>query len=265
MFRLILIATVVALVTNVGAHYFVRGDINNGLVSAERRASEESRSVVEDFTSADENIRNLIHRTNNLVNSYANRLNVLQESVATSNEMINTELATIKSEQEGSSKLIIDVMSQADGFKSRIRGLEGEVSSIVEPLGQLNDGLQELRSSLISSTGDFSSSNPIAVGEGASFEAFAYSEPCPQTALNRDEQLPRLRREMERSTVTGAHDVTVKFDIDQDGSPVLQDLESDTAPANLMGAVRRYVDGLVFDNVDSIFTDCEMIVRLDIN
>ena len=69
MFRLILIATVVALVTNVGAHYFVRGDINNGLVSAERRASAESRSVVEDFTSADENIRNLIHRTNNLVNS----------------------------------------------------------------------------------------------------------------------------------------------------------------------------------------------------
>ena len=64
--------------------------------------------------------------------------------------MINTELATIKSEQEGSSKLIIDVMSQADDFESRIRGLEGEVSSIVEPLGQLNDDLQELRSSLAS-------------------------------------------------------------------------------------------------------------------
>ena len=93
MFRLILIATVVALVTNVGTHYFVRGDINDGLVSAERRALAESRSIVEDFTSADENIRNLIHRTNSLVNSYAGRLNILQESVATSNEMINTDVS----------------------------------------------------------------------------------------------------------------------------------------------------------------------------
>jgi predicted DNA-binding protein YlxM (UPF0122 family) len=260
MFRLILIATVVALVTNVGTHYFVSGDIN----SAERRASAQSRSIVENFTSADENIKNLIQRTNNLVNSYAGRLNMVQESAAASNEMINTELITIKSEQEGSSKLIIDVMAQANSFESRIKGLEGEVSSIVEPLGQLRDDLQELRSRLTPSTGDFLSSSSVAEGEREGFEAFAYSEPCPQAALNRDEQLPRLRRAMERSTVTGAHDVTVKFDIDQDGSPVLQDLESDTAPVNLMGAVRRYVNGLVFDNVDSTFTDCEMIVKLDI-
>lgn len=261
MFRLILIATVVALATNVGAHYFVSGDIS----SVERRASAQSRNIVENFTSADENIKDLIQRTNNLVNSYAGRLNTLQESVAASDEMINTALATIKSEQEDSSKLIIDVMSQTDGFESRIRGLEGEVSSIVEPLGQLSDDLQELRSRLTSSAGDFLSSNPVAEGERENLEVFAYSEPCPQAALNRDEQLPRLRREMERSTVTGAHDVTVKFDIDQDGSPVLQDLESDTAPVNLMGAVRRYVNGLVFDNVDSTFADCEMIVKLDIS
>ena len=261
MFRVILIATVVALATNVGAHYFVSGDIS----SVERRASAQSRNIVENFTSADENIKDLIQRTNNLVNSYAGRLNTLQESVAASDEMINTALATIKLEQEDSSKLIIDVMSQTDGFESRIRGLEGEVSSIVEPLGQLSDDLQELRSRLTSASGDFLSSNPVAEGERDNLEVFAYSEPCPQAALNRDEQLPRLRREMERSTVTGAHDVTVKFDIDQDGSPVLQDLESDTAPVNLMGAVRRYVNGLVFDNVDSTFADCEMIVKLDIS
>ena len=90
---------------------------------------------------------------------------------------------------------------------------------------------------------------------------------CPTNAINRQEHLPSLRRSIQNtsSEFAGTHYVTIWFDITQEGETNFRNIESDTANETLVSAVQKYVDALVFESTSNAFTNCEMVVKLNIN
>ena len=90
---------------------------------------------------------------------------------------------------------------------------------------------------------------------------------CPTTVINRRDHLPSLRRTIQdtSSELAGAHEFVVWFDITKKGDTVLKDIESKTEDEALLVAVQQYVDALVFEETNSTFANCEMMVKLNIN
>ena len=265
MFKVTLIAIIVTLFTNVATHYFGRNQMEEDLTALERRTVARARTLSEELTTADEDMGKLIRGSNNLISSYSGRLNVIKEGLSSINTNVGTELATLKAQQSEYSRAFHDVKDQATNFEIRLNSLEGGILLISNPLEKLRADLQDVQSSLIASSQTISTIESTVDAEKVIPALLSYSKPCPSTAVNRDERLPRFRRELEQSRSTGIHNVTVKFDINKNGAVILQGLESSTAPANIIGAVKRYVDGLMFDGEGREFADCEAVVKLEVS
>ena len=88
---------------------------------------------------------------------------------------------------------------------------------------------------------------------------------CPTTALNADAKKSILRRAMERASDTGTHVVSGSFSINDEGKTVGIDVTSDTAPARLRSAVRKYLDALVWGQSVDGYVDCEIQLRLEVS
>ena len=88
---------------------------------------------------------------------------------------------------------------------------------------------------------------------------------CPTTALNADAKKSILRRAMERASDTGTHVVSGSFNINAEGKTVGIDVTSDTAPARLRSAVRKYLDALVWGQSVDGYVDCEIQLRLEVS
>ena len=88
---------------------------------------------------------------------------------------------------------------------------------------------------------------------------------CPTTALNADAKKSILRRAMERASDTGTHVVSGSFNINDEGKTVGIDVTSDTAPARLRSAVRKYLDALVWGQSVDGYVDCEIQLRLEVS
>jgi len=88
---------------------------------------------------------------------------------------------------------------------------------------------------------------------------------CPTTALNADAKKSILRRAMERASDTGTHVVSGSFKIDSEGKTVDIDVTSDTAPARLRAAVRKYLNALVWGESANGYVDCELQLRLEVS
>ena len=89
--------------------------------------------------------------------------------------------------------------------------------------------------------------------------------PCPTIALNADAKKSILRRAMERAPDTGTHVVSGSFTINNEGKTVGIDVTSDTAPARLRTAVRKYLDALVWGQSVDGYTDCSVQLRLEVS
>ena len=88
---------------------------------------------------------------------------------------------------------------------------------------------------------------------------------CPTTALNADAKKSILRRAMERASDTGTHVVSGSFNINSEGKTVGIEVTSDTAPARLRTAVRKYLDALVWGQSVDGYVDCEIQLRLEVS
>ena len=88
---------------------------------------------------------------------------------------------------------------------------------------------------------------------------------CPTTALNADAKKSILRRAMECASDTGTHVVSGSFSINDEGKTVGIDVTSDTAPARLRSAVRKYLDALVWGQSVDGYVDCEIQLRLEVS
>ena len=88
---------------------------------------------------------------------------------------------------------------------------------------------------------------------------------CPTTALNADAKKSILRRAMERASDTGTPVVSGSFNINDEGKTVGIDVTSDTAPARLRSAVRKYLDALVWGQSVDGYVDCEIQLRLEVS
>ena len=275
MIRIFLIAIAMAAVVNVGTGYFILGHINDSVSLATERAASHARSVSSESVAADTELSNGIETNANLVGETTIKINSLAEGVAQANSEFIKALESFTAKQVETDVTVSGVIAQAGDATSRVTQLEEEAASVLELLAELNDEVQTLRLKLDSV--DTSTPTPTATGavmedvygagwEQASFvDDEGYLDPCPIAALNRGEVLPSLRRAMERSRAVGVHNVIVKFDIDQNGKTIIDNLESATAPNTLINAVRRYVNGLEFSSPSMTYADCEMVVKLDIS
>ena len=273
MIRIFLIAIAMAAVVNVGTGYFILGHINDSVSLATERAASHARSVSSESVAADTELSNGIETNANLVGETTIKINSLAEGVAQANSEFIAALENFATKQAATDATVSGVVTQAGDATSRVTQLEEEAASVLELLAELNDEVQTLRLKLDS----VDTSTPTATGSvmedvyGAGWEQASfvddegYLDPCPIAALNRGEVLPSLRRAMERSRAVGVHNVIVKFDIDQNGKTIIDNLESATAPNTLINAVRRYVNGLEFASPSMTYADCEMVVKLDIS
>jgi hypothetical protein len=89
--------------------------------------------------------------------------------------------------------------------------------------------------------------------------------PCPTIALNADAKKSILRRAMERAPDTGTHVVSGSFTINNEGKTVGIEVTSNTAPARLRTAVRKYLDALVWGQSVDGYTDCSVQLRLEVS
>jgi len=261
MFKVFLMALVVTLITSVTSYYVIWIDTQESLTALEQKTVARVRALSEKTATTNEQMGNLIRGSNNLINSYARTLNEVKQTLDSTNTHIDTALTEISSQQHGFSGAVLLVENQATSFEMRLASLENDLSSISIPLQELRADLHEVKENLNNASQVDLKLDHI---EQQTLSLLSYSEPCPSTALNRAERLPRLKRELEKSTSTGTHDVAVKFDITKGGDLIIQGLESQTAPTNVLGAVRRYMGGLVFDSHGAEFSGCEALVKLEV-
>jgi len=265
MFKVSLVALTVAIITSFASNYFVRIEVGENLSSLERRTVTRIRTLSEDLTTSNESMENLIRGSNNLVNSYSKRLNEVKETLDSTNTHTNNELTHIRSQQNNFLEGIHTVESQAKTFESRLISLENNLSEISIPLEALRTDLYEIQTKVNSSNQMELALNTINSTEQETHQLPIYSNSCPSTVLNRSERLPRLKQQLEESAPTGIYDVRAIFDINKGGGLVLNRLESQTAPNRVLGAVRHYVDGLVFDSHGIEFADCEALFKLKVS
>jgi hypothetical protein len=265
MFKIFLMALVVTLITSVTSYYVIWIDTQESLAALEQKTVARVRALSEKTATTNEQMGNLIRGSNNLINSYARKLNEVKQTLDSTNTHIDTALTEISSQQHGFSGAVLLVENQATSFEMRLASLENDLSSISIPLQELRVDLHEVKENLNNASQVDLKLNQIDHIEQQTPSLLSYSEPCPSTALNRAERLPRLKRELEKSTSTGTHDVAVKFDITKGGDLIIQGLESQTAPTNVLGAVRRYMGGLVFDSQGAEFSGCEALVKLEVS
>lgn len=265
MFKTSLVALIVAIITSVASNYFTRIEIAENLSSLERRTVARIRTLSEELITSNESMGSLIRGSNNLINSYAKRLNEVKETLDSTNTHTNTELTLIRSQQNNFLDNIHTVESQAKIFESRLISLENNLSAVSIPLEALRTDLYEIQTKVNSSTQMELALNRINSTEQETLQLPIYSNSCPSTALNRSERLPQLKRELEQSAPAGIYDVRVIFDINKGGGLIISKLESQTAPNHVLGAVRHYVDSLVFDNQGIEFAGCEALVKLKVS
>ena len=273
MIRMFLIAITVAAIVNAGTGYAILGHINDSVFLATERAASHARSIASESVAADTELNNGIETNARLVDEATTKINLLAEAVVQENSKFTTALESFTSKQVETEEVVAEVVVQASDITSKVTQLKEETAAVLELLTELNDEVQTLRLKLDS----VDISTPTATGaimddvygagwEQASFvDDEGYLEPCPMNAINKGEVLPSLRRAMERSRSVGVHNVIVKFDIDQNGKTIIDNLESATAPNTLVNAVRRYVNGLEFASPSITYSDCEMVVKLDIS
>ena len=265
MFKVAFVALTVAIITSVASHYFIGIEAGENLSSLEQRTVARVTTLSEELATSNESMESLIRGSNNLVNSYAKRLNEVKETLDSTNTRINTGLTQIRTQQNDFSETILTIESLTNTFESRFVSLENDLSVISIPLQALKTDLYDLQTEFNSSIQMDLATNEINGIEQETPLLPIYSNSCPSTVLNRSERLPRLKQELEGSASTGTYDVTVIFDINKGGGLVLHRLESQTAPTLVIGAVKRYVDGLVFDSQGIEFAGCEALVKLKVS
>lgn len=182
-------------------------------------------------------------------NSLETKLSELNTQVSLQTEEINTKYDLITSN-------LVQKYSLVDAGS-----LEADVGVAIEMLAEMSVGLAVIRMRV--NELEFYQTE-TEVGNVADVTSVGV---CPKNVINRAEHLPRLRRAIENtpSRYRGTHDILVRFDITQEGNTTFKNIESSTASNNLLGAVRQYVDALVFEKPNNSFANCEMIVKLNIN
>lgn len=258
MLRIMLVALTVAAALNAASGYFIVESLTESIESARRYSLAQMRRVETDFNAADQTIISQVADVSSSTDSNARAFGIFQSQYVTDREAANLDAASVADRVQDLEVKSIEIFTYLDKNVQRLDASEISVESLREVMAEFNTELAELAAQI-----EELRSIQTAPYENVFEGALSREQPCEVTPLNKQEQLRPLERRLSRSNHSGTHDVMVRYDVTTDGSTVLKGLQSDTASSNLMEAVSTYVNGLKFNEQETVLTNCKMVVKLD--
>ena len=265
MFKTLIVALLVAVAVNGASSSYLLGRLDDGLEEARRQASFHVRRTEAGSNAANQEILSQTGTISANMARYANEFRNHMSEYLTARETAASDFGAINNS--------LDAISLSDAEMSKSLGDQGQrlnltdvnVTSLQDLMAEVNTKLTELETGLESSKNmEFVHEVVDIVEERDIHEELSIVQPCSAFPINKDEQASSLHAAVGNSRTAGVHDVTVLFDIETDGSTILRNMESPTASSRLRSAVSRYINGLRFNERESLLHGCEMVVKLDI-
>ena len=256
------IAVVASGIITGGGAYVMLPKIMDHIETAERRSIAQYRRLTTEYKEADEELGT------GLANNITNIRSVSQALISLRGTIEENNTAFILTIEEGRQQADDRISSLSEDYgrmTNVIANTDERIAAVISTIGVLNfeiDNLQNRQDELTLIQAGVTSVNKEDVDS-----AIESIGSCPTTVINRRDHLPSLRRAIQNtsSELAGAHEFVVWFDITKKGDTVLKDIESQTEDKTLLNAVQQYVDALVFEETNSTFANCEMMVKLNIN
>ena len=259
MFRTLIVALLVAVAVNGASSSYLIWHLDAGIEESRRQASSHVRSTETDFNATNQDIFSQIGTIADNMTSYANEFRGHISEYLVDQEASASDFGAIKNRLDAIGLSDVEMFSSLDDQGRRLNLTNTNIAFFQDLMAEVNAKLSELEADLESSK----------IMDGAHEVVDAYEEltslqRCSTLPINRDEQASSLQAAVGNSRTAGVHDVTVFFDIATDGSTILRNVESPTAPSRLRSAVSRYINGLRFHEREDLLHGCEMVVKLDI-
>ena len=266
--NLIVTLLLVLAINGIGSYYLVE-HIDSSVADARWQAIRQSHQVTTDLEKVEQGLSSRTTRLTSSVGNLTSDFRAYQETNGVDKLDLASAIKVLEEVQASYDSSSAEIVEGQELLVRRARVLEEEAMSVLELLGEFNDELMSFneRLTILETKVELPSDSFMGSLYGEGWEqdpSLAQFQPCPNIPINREDQLPPLRRAMESSKAAGMHNVIVTFDIQEDGSTVLQGTESATAPGSLIRAVRRYMSGLMFVEQETPLVGCEMVVKLDI-
>jgi hypothetical protein len=265
MFRTLIVALLVAVAVNGASSFYMIWHLDAGIEEARRQASSHVRSTKTDFNATNQDIFSQIGTIADNMTSYANEFRGHISEYLVDREASASDFGAIKNRLDAIGLSDVEMFSSLDDQGQRLNLTDTNIAFFQDLMAEVNTKLLELEADLESSRiMDGVHEVVDAYEEKDVYEELTNLQPCVALPINRDEQASLLQAAVGNSRTAGVHDVTVFFDIATDGSTILRNMESPTAPSRLRSAVSRYINGLRFHEREDLLHGCEMVVKLDI-
>jgi len=265
MFKTLIVALLVAVAVNGASSSYLLGRLDDGLEEARRQASFHVRRTEAGSNAANQEILSQIGTISANMARYANEFRNHMSEYLTARETAASDFGAINNSLDAISLSDAEMSKSLDDQGQRLNLTDVNVTSLQDLMAEVNTKLTELETGLESSKNmEFVHEVVDIVEERDIHEELSIVQPCSAFPINKDEQASSLHAAVGNSRTAGVHDVTVLFDIETDGSTILRNMESPTASSRLRSAVSRYINGLRFNERESLLHGCEMVVKLDI-
>lgn len=265
MFKTLIVALLVAVAVNGASSSYLLGRLDDGLEEARRQASSHVRRTEAGSNAANQEILSQIGTISANMARYANEFRNHMSEYLTARETAASDFGAINNSLDAISLSDAEMSKFLDDQGQRLNLTDVNVTSLQDLMAAVNTKLTELETGLESSKNmEFVHEVVDIVEERDIHEELSIVQPCSAFPINKDEQASSLHAAVGNSRTAGVHDVTVLFDIETDGSTILRNMESPTASSRLRSAVSRYINGLRFNERESLLHGCEMVVKLDI-
>ena len=243
----------VTLAVTIGVAYFAQSKI---VVAVDK--AEQAETVADLAMGVANSLEDQVTRVTETTQDVVDSMGFLTEKMRNVTEILDQYERLVYSWQDEGvqdrKRLAADLRREMrDAEASQLRSIEG----LSEQLLSLIVAVESMDRRLLASTLTKAPLPPPVVDAGP--------VECPTTALNADAKKSILRRAMERASDTGTHVVSGSFKIDSEGKTVDIDVTSDTAPARLRAAVRKYLNALVWGESANGYVDCELQLRLEVS
>ncbi len=273
MYKNTLVSLALVLLATAGGGMYVIDYVDVNVADAKRQAIFRSQRMEADWRVSEQNISSRIAVAQDNLNTHVNASQQTQAAHSEGVDSLTQTLEILDGQHNSTAMELSRALLSQEEIRKQVQLLQSESVAVLELLGEMNNDLiilrtrvdvaeEQIREATLTETEEIMNS---IYGDGWDVDSsLATLQPCPVLPLNREDQLPSLRRAMESSRAAGMHNVIVTFDIHEDGSTVLKGAESATAPVSLIHAVRQYMSGLLFVEQETPLFGCEMVVKLDI-
>ena len=265
MFKTLIVALLVTVAVNGVTSSYLIGRLDDGLEEARRQSSSHVRRTEAGSNAANQEILSRIGTISDNMARYANEFRNHMSEYLTARETTASDFRAINNSLDAISLSDAEMSKSLDDQGRRLNLTNVNVTSLQDLMAEASTKLTDLETGLVSSKNMSVVHEVMDIPEERDIhEELSIVQPCAAFPINKDEQASSLHAAVGNSRTAGVHDVTVLFDIETDGSTILRSMESPTASSRQRSAVSRYINGLRFNERESLLHGCEMVVKLDI-